>query len=89
MAITAAKCSVPILNVTLGAWATTAYTIELQPTGSAYPTGKINCTRVGSTFVYTPDSIPDAYTHYWVYIDGEDSGKQLAWASEPQFGGVP
>jgi len=85
-----AKENAPIIlvNITTGAWETTAHTVEVQPTTSAYPTGKISCSQLASGYTYLPDSDLDEYTHYWVYIDTVQSGKKIAWASEPAFGGA-
>ena len=66
----------------------TTYTVELQPTDQAYPTGKIACTQLSSLHTYKPNSDPDEYTHYWVYVDTVKKFKLTAFASEPMTGGV-
>jgi len=88
MAVTATLYPVLLWNTTTGVAETAAHTVEIQPTTSAYDTGAINCTQIAGTNTYIPDSSPDEYTHYWVFIDTVKSGKKPAWASEPGFGGI-
>jgi hypothetical protein len=66
---------------------TGTHTVEVQPTTSAYPTGKVACTALTNGATYKPDSDLDENTHYWVYIDAVKSYKLQALNSEAPMGG--
>lgn len=65
----------------------TAYTVEMQPTDQAYPTGKTACTQLSSLHTYKPNSDLDEDKHYWVYVGGSALYKLIALNSEPAVGG--
>jgi hypothetical protein len=69
-----------------GHFDTTSHTVELQPTTSAYPTGKVTCNQLANPCTYKPASDLDDEMHYWVYVDTVKTYKLIAFNSEPPLG---
>jgi hypothetical protein len=76
-----------LYNTTTGADDTGSYTVKVQPSDQAYPTGAVACSQLGATNTWRPDSNLDDQKHYDIYVTGAKIGRMLSPESLPSIGG--
>ena len=70
---------IPIVDATTGVdYTASTITVEVYPFDNTYPAGAINCSRLGTSHRYMPDSDLDDNNHYMIrWTIGVDSYERV------------